>query len=181
MDVLPNDKFDHAFKAVLSHEGGYTFDADDPGGPTKYGVTQADVNQYWAAYNFPKDVKNLTEENARTFYKVAWWNEYHFDKINSLSLSSKIFDLFVNVGNEEGAKIVQRSCNEIGYTLLVDGAMGNNTISAVNEITFHNRESNLIHNICQEQKNFYESLVQERPELEKFLKGWLNRAAYQGT
>jgi hypothetical protein len=57
--------FDAAITFVLSHEGGYSFDQDDPGGETKFGISKRSHPN--------EDIKNLTVERAKEIYLEEYW------------------------------------------------------------------------------------------------------------
>ena len=57
--------FDAAFSLVIGEEGGYTFDASDPGGETKYGLSKR--------ANPSIDIKNLTLDQAKAIYRQKYW------------------------------------------------------------------------------------------------------------
>jgi lysozyme family protein len=40
------EDYQEALDRLLEHEGGYSNDVGDPGGPTKYGITIHDVRMY---------------------------------------------------------------------------------------------------------------------------------------
>ena len=69
----------------------------------------------------------------------------------------------------------------MGYTLQIDGFLGDATFAALNEVYSHGMEDEFIQQIVNNQNSFYELLVKIKPKFQVFLKGWLNRAAYQGT
>ena len=56
--------FIKAVEAVLARESGYVHHASDPGGRTKYGISQ---RQY-----LDLDIAELTEEEARTIYQRGY-------------------------------------------------------------------------------------------------------------
>ena len=76
------------------------------------------------------------------------------------------------MGARQANKIIQRSANECGESLKVDGYMGSKTIGAVNYIS----EGMMANALRKNQAKFYTDLVKKKPALKKFLKGWLNRA-----
>ena len=65
---------------------------------------------------------------------------------------------------------------EIQEALLITASL-----CAINKIILHGREQDLMDEIVNEQKWFYEYLVDKHPDMKNFLKGWLNRAAYEAT
>ena len=174
-------RFDYAVGIVLSHEGGYSNDPDDPGGETNFGITQKDLIDYSHKFNyFPRDVEDLTRVEAEYFYRLVWWDANHYDAINSIIVATKIFDTAVNVGAVEAHKIAQRSCNYCGYNIDVDGQLGSITIRTINEISAHGIESYFMRKLCAEQTAYYDELIKKNPDLKEFEKGWIERAAWDG-
>ena len=172
-------RFDYAVNIILEHEGGYTNDADDPGEETKFGITNNDLKIYAKQLDFPLDVTNISRSQAINFYEQVFWNKYHYNEIHSLSIATKIFDMAVDMGAHEAHELLQRALSYCGYTQIkVDGILGIQTIEDINEVCLHGRESDLMYELIEEAKYFYEQLVKEKPILNKFLKGWLARASW---
>lgn len=177
---MKTQKFDQAIPVILAHEGGYSNDPDDPGGETNFGITQKDLTEHMKFFTcFPKDVKDLTQVEAEYFYKRIYWDEYNYNSIDSLPISTKIFDMAVNMGPHEAHELVQRALQYCGYiSLKVDGILGGATLEAINETCLHGREEDLMYELINESKWFYEHLVEEKPILKKFLNDWLKRAEW---
>ena len=56
-------EFKLAIPRVITNEGGYVNDPDDPGGETKYGISKR---------SYPAlDIKNLTVEQATAIYLLS--------------------------------------------------------------------------------------------------------------
>src|SRR5690606_20839704 len=89
----------------------------------------------------------------------------NFHKINSQKVANILFDWFVNSGSV-GIKFIQRVLG-----IAVDGVIGNQTINAINSAN----AKTLYDLIYTERERYYRDLVVRKPELKKFLKGWLNR------
>lgn len=181
--MTPQERFDEAVKVILKHEGRFSNDPVDPGGATDYGISLRFLKDYDIDINLDgeidiDDIHDLTSEKASEIYKQYWWDRYHYDAINSLYIATKVFDMSVNMGGFQAAKLVQRAVNMCGHNLIVDGKLGGKSFGAINEICLHGRESDLKYEIQEEQKWFYEHLVEEKPKLKKFLNGWLNRASW---
>jgi lysozyme family protein len=178
--LTPQGRFDYAVTIVLEHEGGYSNDPDDPGGETNFGITETDLKEHMSHFtSFPSDVKDLTRIEAECFYKVVYWDKYNYNAINSLPIATKIFDMAVNMGSHEAHELIQRALGYCGYsTLIVDGILGGKTLGAINEVCLHGREKDLLSEIINESKWFYEHLVEEKPVLKRFLNGWLDRASW---
>lgn len=59
------ENFPKAFELTVGLEGNYSDDPLDPGGKTRYGISQV--------YNPEVDVKNLTLEKAKDIYYRKYW------------------------------------------------------------------------------------------------------------
>ncbi len=150
-------RFDKAIKIVLTHEGGYSNDKNDPGGETNFGICKR---------NYPSiDIKSLTKKEAIEIYRRDYWRSY-FDNINDELIAIKLFDLSVNVGHKQATKFIQRACNLLGQNLKSDGSFGNKTLTAINACD----AKSLYEFMVEEAEKFYRSL--DKP---MFLAGWLNR------
>jgi lysozyme family protein len=151
--------FDPAFDFMLPHEGtAYVCDPRDPGGATKYGISQRAYPDI--------DIENLTLDGAKTIYQRRYWLPI-YERIMSQECANKVFDMSVNMGTHESHKLVQRAC---GVT--ADGDFGPATLAAVNATD----PDALLNNIRGQAVEFYMNLVAQRPSSAKFLKGWLRRA-----
>lgn len=183
--LTPQERFDKAVSVVLQHEGGYSDNPSDPGKATNYGISLRFLQEMGIHINHDdhiniNDVKEIHFTDALEIYKKYWWDKYHYEAINSLGVATKIFDMAVNMGGLQAHKIIQEACRYCGYSeVQVDGILGEKTLSALNEINFHGRELDLMDEIIDSQKWFYERLTQEHQGLKVFLKGWLNRASWR--
>jgi len=82
--------FENIIKFTLKHEGGarITKDPKDPGGTTKFGISQR---------AHPKlDIENLTEEQATEIYKTEYWKPVTRGIDDKLDMVA--FDSAVNCG-----------------------------------------------------------------------------------
>jgi len=168
--------FDTAIITVLKHEGLFTNDQQDPGGATNYGVSlrwlksigvlDGDIN-HDGEINVD-DIKNMTQTDAIRLYHEYWWDKYCYEKIHNQSVSTKAFDLSVNMGSMQAHKCLQRAVRATaGICLLEDGVLGEKSFEAVN-----NANSDiLLAAFRSEAAGFYRSL--NKPY---YLEGWLNRA-----
>ena len=161
---MPN--FREAVEFVLKNEGGYSKDPYDPGGETKFGISKR---------SYPDlDIPSLTMEEAMTIYQTNWWSRYHYTRIESQQLATKILDMSVNMGPKKAHKIVQRALNTILHCKLkVDGILGDKTFSALNSV----KDVEQTHRAMSHyQAKFYESLWTRVKKLTRFKRGWLRRA-----
>ena len=62
--------FDQAFEKLLGHEGGFSDHPSDPGGATRYGITQrvARLNGYIG------DMRELPIDKAKDIARREYWN-----------------------------------------------------------------------------------------------------------
>lgn len=171
--------FDNAFEYTMPFEGwsAYTNDKDDPGGPTKYGITLGTLQ----ASKFDVDgdgtidagdVKILTPSDAKGILKGRYWDKVKADEIESERIAIKLFDCAVNMGPFRAIKLAQEALNHIGCGLVVDGLIGPKTIGCLNS----SDEDVFFLFLISELESFYSHIVSEKPEMRKYYKGWLRRA-----
>lgn len=103
-----NERYDRILSAVLVSEGyTYTNIPGDKGGPTKYGITIYDVRQYLKPHATAADVRALTLEQAKTIYKLHYWNAVGGDSLPA-GLDYTVFDFAVNAGPRRAMDTLQR-------------------------------------------------------------------------
>ena len=176
-------RFDECFKLVLDSEGGYSDNTDDKGGKTKYGITEATLN---AAFKVGivshNNIKDLTVEEAKTIYKVNYWDKCKCDDLPK-PLDLYVFDTAVNCGVGTSAKFLQEVINKaVGANILaVDGIVGAMTIGAVEgwlsrykaDCTF---PVLFLCNLFMDRRlQYYSNIVAKNGSQIVFLRGWLNR------
>jgi lysozyme family protein len=145
-----------AIEVVLANEGGYVFDSSDPGGETNFGISKR---------SYPDlDIKNLTRDSATQIYLRDFWK---YDRLTSQAVATKVLDTCVNLGQTRGIALCQRA---VGTK--ADGIYGALTEGAFNG----SQEAELLSEIRLRLVSYYNNLVSAKPQLQKFLKGWLRRA-----
>lgn len=101
---------DVAITECLKWEGGYSNDAADPGGPTNYGITIADVRMYVKSNATAADVKALTKAQAIQIYQGKYWKTKYYDCDNLASgVDLAVFDFGVNSGPARAKKYLDAS------------------------------------------------------------------------
>jgi lysozyme family protein len=90
---------------INKHEGGYV--ADDAGaGPTKYGINGK------ANGLSPKQVENLTLDDAREIYRKKYWNAIDAEKLDP-SIRAMAFDTAVNQGVGTAKRLLEKSGGDV--------------------------------------------------------------------
>ena len=142
---------------ILEAEGGLVDDPNDPGGLTKYGISQA---------AFPDlDIRNLTPEQALEIYATNYWEPAKCPALPP-KLALVHFDAAVNCGVGQAARFLEQA---VGVT--VDGIVGPITIAAAWKAT------DAVGAYLSLREAFYRRLAQANPAEGVFLQGWLNRLA----
>lgn len=168
--------FNRFFPTLLKHEGGFVNDPADPGGATNKGVTLGTFQQCARSIlgvdPTLDNLRALSDVDAGKIYKALYWDKIHGDEIALQDLANIVFDFQVNAGGN-ASKLLQRVLNAQGATpqLVVDGAIGAGTLAALGKV-----DNVAVYTAYKQgRKDYYNTLVAQRPGLGKFLKGWLNR------
>ena len=172
-------------KLIVEREGGYVNDPDDPGGPTKFGVTihtarrlKLDLDRDGDVDS--SDVKLLTRKQAEDIFIKHY---YYRPKINLLpaDLQSSVFDMYVNSGGN-AIKILQHLCRTYGSATTVDGALGPDTAKCVAE-AFETADGTFVDAYGIARRNYYYALGDRKTKLRKYCRtraggkgGWIHRA-----
>ncbi len=159
--------FDFSFNHILKSEGGYVWDKDDSGGETNFGVTKQAWSEYLGRPIQDGEMKALTPDAIKPFYKKMYWDKLCCDNLPD-GVDYAVFDFGVNAGTGRSAKFLQRA---VGAT--ADGAIGPGTMSLIAKTT----PIEILQKFAEQKEAFYNSLADKNPTQQKFLKGWLNRAA----
>lgn len=160
---------------IIAREGGYANDPDDPGGPTKYGITQATLSDYLGRPVSASEVAALAREQARAIYRSRYYDAPRLGLAPD-ALHPFLLDAAVNHGPAQAVRMLQRVLADTGTGgLAIDGAMGPETAEAA-RAALARLGSRLLASLAEERRRVYLSLAADRPALEKFLDGWLARA-----
>lgn len=159
--------FDASFAQVMKSEGGYVNDAADHGGETNLGVTIGAWGAYLGRAIQPGEMKALTLDTVKPFYKTMYWDKVKCDDLPA-GVDYAVFDFAVNAGVARAAKFLQRAVGAVD-----DGVVGPNTLFLVKKTT----PGKLLENFTEQKEKFYNTLAEKNPTQQKFLKGWMNRVA----
>ena len=162
-------KFEPALAKLLRWEGGYVNDPQDPGGETNFGITQRSLDSFlktWPDSAYPKSVKDLTRDQAASWYSWNYWAPMKLSSITSQEVASALFSFAVNQGAIHAVGRLQALLG-----VKADGHCGPVTIAAINAAD----PVKLTNDFCHETLKFYRGLAAARPSMGKFLAGWENR------
>jgi lysozyme family protein len=168
-------RFKKAIPYIFEHEGGYNDIKGDSGGATNWGISLTFLKSAKKDINGDGkidwlDIKNLTEEEAEDIYWNNFWKPSY--DIMPEKIGIKIFDIAVNAGHQRAHLILQKSLNDLGSKIPVDGIMGQVTIKECAKYDI----GKVLEKIKANQIAFYTNIVKNKPSQQKFLKGWINRA-----
>ena len=111
--------FDFCIEVILAEEGGLVTYPSDPGGTTKYGISQ----RAYPALN----IRSITLDDAKALYKRDYWLLIHGDELPP-GLALLMLDSAVNQGTGTAIRLLQEAANA-----RLDGVMGGMTISAAQQ------------------------------------------------
>lgn len=160
---------------VIATEGGYVNDPNDSGGETKYGITKATAK----ANGYFGNMKDLPRDVAFEIYRRRYVVAPGFDKVIDLdaAVGAELVDTGVNMGPSWAAKFLQRSLNALsGAGLVVDGAVGKRTITALTEYIAYRKAPGikvLLKMLNSLQCARYIELVESNQKNRTFIYGWI--------
>lgn len=160
-----SENFDRAVEVVFVHEGGYTNDPDDAGGPTNLGLTFDDMKRVGLPATV-EQIKSLTKETAKPIYKQLYWDEMNLDLVTDFHVSLCLFDQGVLQGTHTAIEKIQSLLG-----LNPDGKIGPVSAAAINKedglkLSFRFIRSDL---------HRYNAIVKGKLSQVKFLDGWDDR------
>jgi lysozyme family protein len=149
--------FDQAFDELLKHEGGFSDHADDPGGKTRFGITEAVAR----AHGYLGDMRELPLEVARSIYRASYWDAVRADDLPA-RVRYAVFDAAVNSGVPRSIRWLQGAVGA-----LTDGVIGPKTLLAVQQ----NNPEALLSRLLAQRLQFMTTL----PAWPSFGRGWARR------
>jgi lysozyme family protein len=170
---------------IVTREGGYVNDPDDPGGATNHGVTIGTLRRLGLDVNRDTridvaDVKALTRGQAVEIYLEHYYTRPGIAALPEV-LQATVFDMYVNAGGN-AVKILQRLLTDMGYPCDPDGAIGPQTIRAA-QMAYEAAPTHLADAYGIARRNYYYGLADGRPASRKFARrkdggkgGWIVRA-----
>lgn len=171
-----NKLFDH----IILVEGGYGDHPSDPGGKTKYGITEDTARRN----GYMGDMRDLPLVKAKEIY----WNEY-FDRaglskiaILSEPITAELFDSGVNAGIGRASLWLQQALNVMNKKgtlypdIKEDRAIGNYTAEMLKtylRVRGAEAETVMLRTLNGLQLAHYFNLCREGLKFEDFMYGWV--------
>ena len=110
-------RFNRCIDFVLLEEGGLVNHPRDPGGLTKFGISQR---------SYPKlDIRRLTLDQAKAIYRRDFWDRIRGDAL-PVGVDLVVLDMAVNAGVRRAVQLLQQ-----GAGATDDGIIGPLTLAAV--------------------------------------------------
>lgn len=110
--------FERAFSIVVESEGGYVNDPNDPGGATRYGITEAVAR----ANGYTGDMRTLPLETAKSIYQKDYWDACKCGEM-PWPLSLYVFDCAVNQGVSPAKRLLQRALGTVQDEIIGAGTL----------------------------------------------------------
>ena len=155
------ENWDSCFAMVLKHEGGFVNHPKDPGGMTNLGVTRKNWELYLDHDVTEADMRALTPEMVKPFYKKNYWDQIRGDDLPS-GVDYAAYDLAVNSGTGRAAKYLQRIAG-----VAEDSVIGPRSLEAIKKCD----AEDTVDEICNMRMDFLKGLN----TFDTFGKGWTIR------
>lgn len=160
--------------------GGYTNDAADRGGETKYGITKST----WRANGWSGPIIDAPRELAETIYYLRYIVEPGFDLIYDISarVGMELIDTGVNMGPGRPSIWLQDWLNafnngqQYGPDLVVDGKIGKQSANRLREFIIHRGQDGsmvLLKALNGSQNARYLEIVNANKSQRRFAYGWV--------
>ena len=131
---------------IIEREGGLVNHPDDPGGLTKYGISQR---------TYPHvDIRNLTRSEAAHIYLRDYLTKYRLHELSNVQNAEIVCDWLVNGGS---VRLIQKA---VGATQ--DGVIGTQTLALIDQADPRD--------LLMARLDYYVAIVKH-----PFLKGWVKR------
>jgi lysozyme family protein len=176
--------FEKALRLILTHEGGYVNDPDDPGGETYRGIARKKwpgwsgwtiIDMLKTRPGFPGnlirpdevEIIHQLEYEVGTFYHTQFWRKVGGELITDQRVAESVFDFAINAGISTSITLAQSVTGAV-----TDGVAGPKTCEAINRFPAdHFLAAFAVAKICR-----YVEICRKRPESKKYFFGWVIRA-----
>lgn len=160
VDTPGNRRYDRIYGSVL-----YSNDPNDPGNYNSSGQLvgtmrsiSAPAYENWIGHPpTAQEMQAISIETAKAIYKARFWDEIKGDEINSQVIAEMAADMKSSAGGN-GIKQLQKALNQIGYNTSVDGAVGAQTLQAINQAIKDGKTADLYENYRLLMLEYYQGL-----------------------
>jgi lysozyme family protein len=166
----------HIVENVIVIEGGYSDNPNDPGGATKYGVTERVAR----SYGYEGEMADMPMDLARWILYDGYVTKPRFDTVHQIAgyeLAAELIDSGINCGQARAAKWLQESLNAISNSaLVVDGDLGSKSFTALTNFIAHRKDDGkrVLTAACNSKQGvYYMALAERDPKFRTFVFGWL--------
>ena len=172
-------------KEIVAREGGFVNDPDDPGGATNFGVTIHTMRRLGLDLDRDgdvdiADVRALDQTRATQIFITHYFEKPRIQALPKV-LQPSVFDMYVNAGGN-AIKILQRLMVEMGETVMVDGALGPQSIG-VATVLYGKAPRHFADAYGIARRNYYFRIADHRAASRKYARsksgkkgGWIKRA-----
>lgn len=158
--------YDKAFKHLISIEGViYTDHPNDNGGPSKFGLSQRFLTNYFNRPFSEDEIRQLTLEDAYQIYRYEFWDSMELSRLPE-GIALCLFDQAVHSGVSSSVQSVQKILG-----LRQDGIMGPITRGVI----ISQATKRLCFDFLAERLRRYGKLVAGDKSQAVWLSGWQNR------
>jgi lysozyme family protein len=127
---------------------------------SQYGNSEQAVNRFY----------KMTHDDFRGIYKL-YWNGVKADSISSQILAEYVTDFAWGSGVAGASRQVQKWLNSQGYKVGVDGKIGNQTVTAINQLIEDKGQRIAFESLDAHRRHFLSRLK----DFDVFGNGWYNR------
>jgi lysozyme family protein len=172
-------------KDIVTREGGFVNDRDDPGGATNHGVTIHTMRRLGLDLDRDgdvdaADVRLLSLDAAQEIFETEYFKRPGIDHLPDC-VQASVFDMYVNAGSW-AVKILQQVLGLFGENTKIDGEIGPATIAAASRAAAK-APGHLADAYGIARRNYYYALADRRAASRKYAKrrdggkgGWIIRA-----
>lgn len=177
---------DAILDGVLAEESGtFTNDPSDSGGPTKWGITLAQLSAAIGHQATVADVEALTRDQALSVLRHRFVAAPHFDRVLSISpsIGERLVDGGVLCGPAQMAKFLQRGLTVFNYgprypNVPDTGVIDITTLDGLRAfLAWRGSKGEALMVTCVECQlgAFFVQDAEHRPKDEKFIFGWFDQ------
>lgn len=165
---------------LIEHREGRapTDDPDDRGGPTRYGITRAALEEWNRLVPERRiaDAGRVDEDAAAEIYDRVYLRHYRIAEIADALLRESVFDAAVNQGPAVAVRLLQGAMLDAGIGgIALDGRLGPVTLGKLNAAP----RAVLVmiaELFVDRRRRRYDALIAGNPGQAKFRNGWYRRA-----